>query len=232
VRADEKLIAFLELEGGASRCGRGKTGLCQKHQVALVQSKPASEISSVNMGGIMMKKIIVGFVGLIFFVASAQAASSVLEGIVKDAKGHPIEGADIRIETKNGERLLTTVKTDVNGRYILDGLSAGNYRITLVVHGAVKTSINNTVIESGEPTRLNFDLRTAPASQASVTAKKGRHWVWVPAFTGSRLPGHWVELNDSGSWAGEASSFHVVRVSGEELQRTSRNSFSRRLPGH
>src|SRR5215510_4259488 len=70
------------------------------------------------------------------------------------------------------------------------------------------------------PTQLNFDLRATPASRASVTVKKGRHWVWVPAFTGSRLPGHWVELNDSGSWAGEASSFNVVRVSGEELQRT------------
>ena len=167
-----------------------------------------------------MKKIIVGFIGLILFVASARAASSVLEGIVKDAKGHPLEGADIRIETKNGERLLTTVKTDVNGRYILDALPAGDYRITLLVHGAVKTSINNTTIESGEPTRLNFDLGAAPASQASVTAKKGRHWVWVPAFTGSRLPGRWVELNDSGSWAAEASSLNIVRVSGEELQQT------------
>ena len=167
----------------------------------------------------MMKKIIVGFIGLILLVAGARAASSVLEGIVKDAKGHPIEGADIRIETKNGGRLLTTVKTDVNGRYISDGLPAGNYRITLVVHGAVKSSINNTTIESGEPTKLNFDLRAAPGSQASVTAKQGRHWVWIPAFTGSRLPGHWVELNGS-DWAATASSLNVVRVSGEELQRT------------
>jgi Carboxypeptidase regulatory-like domain len=179
-----------------------------------------------------MKKIIVGFIGLILFVTSARAANSVLEGMVKDPKGHPIEGADIRIETKNGGRLLTTVKTDVNGRYILDGLPAGNYRITLLVHGAVKTSINNTTIESGEPTRLNFDLKAAPGSRASVTANKGRHWVWVPAFTGSRLPGRWVELNDNGSWAAEASTLNVVRVSGEELQRTSRNSYSHRLPGH
>jgi hypothetical protein len=85
---------------------------------------------------------------------------------------------------------------------------------------------------SGEPTRLNFDLKAAPGSRASVTANKGRHWVWVPAFTGSRLPGRWVELNDSGSWAAEASTLDVVRVSGEELQRTSRNSYSHRLPGH
>jgi hypothetical protein len=162
----------------------------------------------------------ISLIGLIFFVASAWAASSVLEGIVKDVKGHPIEGADIRIETRNGGRLLTTVKTDVNGRYILEGLPAGNYRITLAVNGAVKTSINNTAIESGEPTQLNFDLAAAPASHTSVTVKKGRHWVWIPAFTGSRLPGHWVEVDGSGSWAAEASSFNVVRVSGEELQRT------------
>jgi len=180
----------------------------------------------------MMKKIIVGLIGLILLVASALAASSVVEGIVKDAKGHPIEGADIRIETKNGVRLLTTVKTDVNGRYVLDGLPAGNYRITLLVHGAVKGSINNTTIESGEPTKLNFGLTAAPAARASVTAKKGRHWVWVPAVTGSRLPGRWVELNDSGSWAAEANTFNVERVSGEELQRTSRNNYSHHLPGH
>jgi Carboxypeptidase regulatory-like domain len=168
----------------------------------------------------MMKKIIVGFIGLILFVASARAASSVLEGIVKDAKGHPLEGADVRIETKNGERLLTTVKTDVNGRYILDSVPAGNYRVTLIVRGTIKASINNTTIESGQPTQLNFDLTAAPGSRTSVTTKKGRHWVWVSAFTGSRLPGRWVELNDSGSWAAEASSLNIVRVSGEELQQT------------
>jgi hypothetical protein len=167
-----------------------------------------------------IKSLRIGLIGLILFVANAWATSSVLEGIVKDAKGHAIEGAEIRIETKNGGRLLTTVKTDVSGRYILEGLPAGNYRVTLAMNGAVKTSINNTTIQSGEPTQLNFDLAAAPASRASATVTKGRHWVWVPAFTGSRLPGHWVELNDSGSWAGEASSFNVVRVSGEELQRT------------
>ena len=168
---------------------------------------------------LLLKSLRIGFVGLMLFVASAWAASSVLEGIVKDAKGHPIEGADIRIETKNGGKLLTTVKTDVRGRYILEGLPPGNYRVTLAVNGAVKTSINNTTIESDAPTQLNFDLAAAPASRASVTVQKGRHWVWVPAFTGSRLPGHWVELNGS-DWAAAASSLNVVRVSGEELQRT------------
>src|SRR5204863_9443077 len=91
-----------------------------------------------------MKYIWIGFIGVMLFVASASAASSVLQGIVKDANGHPIQGADIRIEATNTGRLLTTVKTNVNGRYSLEGLAAGNYRVALVVNGAVKASINNT----------------------------------------------------------------------------------------
>ena len=164
-----------------------------------------------------IKSIRIGFLGVMLFIASASGASSVLQGIVKDAYGHPIEGADIRIQTKNSGRLLTTVKTDAKGRYSLEGLPAGNYRVTLFVNGTVKTSINNTTVEASESTQLNFDLTQ---TRASVTVKKGKHWVWIPAFTGSRLPGHWVEIDDSGSWAAEASATNVVRISGEELQRT------------
>jgi hypothetical protein len=47
-----------------------------------------------------IKSIWIGFIGVMLFVASASAASSVLQGIVKDAKGHSIQGADIRIEAK------------------------------------------------------------------------------------------------------------------------------------
>ncbi|HVH89982.1 MAG TPA: carboxypeptidase-like regulatory domain-containing protein [Candidatus Acidoferrum sp.] len=164
-----------------------------------------------------IKSIWIGFIGVMLFVASASAASSVLQGIVKDAKGHPIQGADIRIEATNTGRLLTTVTTNVSGRYSLEGLAAGNYRVTLVVNGAVKGSINNTTLEPGETTQLNFELKQ---SRASVTVTKGKHSVWIPAFTGSRLPGHWVEVDDSGAWASAAPANHVVRVSAEELQWT------------
>jgi hypothetical protein len=163
-----------------------------------------------------IKSTWIGFIGVMLFVASASAASSVLQGIVKDAKGHPIQGADIRIEATNTGRLLTTVKTNVNGRYSLEGLAAGNYRVTLVVNGAVKASINNTTLEPGESTHLNFELKQ---TRASVTVTKDKHWVWIPPFTGSRLPGRWVEVDDSGSWAAAAPANHVVRVSAEELQR-------------
>src|SRR5215831_16779268 len=163
-----------------------------------------------------MKSIWISFIGVMLFVASASAASSELQGIVKNAKGHPIQGADIRIEATNTGRLLTTAQTNLSGRYSLEGLAAGNYRVTLVVNGVVKASINNATLEPGESTQLNFELKQ---TRASVTVTKGKHRVWVPAFTGSRLPGHWVEVDDSGSWAAAAPANHVVRVNPEELER-------------
>ena len=168
-----------------------------------------------------IKSIRIGLIGVMLFVASASAASSVLQGIVKDAKGHPIQGADIRIEEIKTGRLLTTVKTNGSGRYDLEGLPAGRYRVTLVVNGAVKASINNTTLEPGESTQLNFELKQ---TRASVTVTKGKHRVWMPAFTGSRLPGRWVEVDDSGGWsAANATANHVVRVSAEEIQREVHN---------
>src|SRR5215475_13493698 len=106
-----------------------------------------------------VKSIWIGFIGVMLFVASAWAASSELQGLVRDANGHPIQGADIRIEATNTARLITKVKTNVNGRYNLEGLAAGNYRVTLVVNGAVKASINNATLEPGESTQLNFELK-------------------------------------------------------------------------
>ncbi|HYY35456.1 MAG TPA: hypothetical protein VE867_03690, partial [Candidatus Binatia bacterium] len=59
------------------------------------------------------------------------------------------------------------------------------------------------------------------ASHALPAAKKGTHWVWLPPFTGSRLSGRWIEVDDKGSWAAaHVSSEDVIRISGEELQRT------------
>ena len=90
--------------------------------------------------------------------------------------------------------------------------------MTLVVNGAVKASINNTPLKPGESTRLNFDLKQ---TRASVTVTKGTHRVWVPPFTGSRLPGRWVEVDDSTNWPGaHVSAQHVAQINGEELQRT------------
>lgn len=119
------------------------------------------------------------------------------QGFVKDAKGEPIKGAGVRIESRDGKQLFSTATTDPKGRYISQGLQPGVYRITLLVNGAVKASILNTRTKVDQPTQLNFDFkRTSPA--ASI-AKGGKHMVWVPALTGSHIGGNWVEVDDEGN---------------------------------
>ena len=120
-----------------------------------------------------------------------------IQGFVKDAKGEPIRGADLRIESRDGKQVFSTAKTDSKGRYISQGLQPGVYRVTLRVNGAVKAAIMNTQTKLNQPTQLNFDFKST--SQAGTTAKGRKHMVWMPNRTGTHLGGNWVEVDDEGN---------------------------------
>jgi hypothetical protein len=138
---------------------------------------------------------------------TAEGPASV-QGFVKAAKGEPIKGADVRIESRDGKQVFSTVKTDAKGRYISYGLQPGAYRITLLVNGTVKASIPNTRTKVDQPTQLNFDFK--PTSQAASITKRGKtHMVWVPARTGSHIGGNWVEVDDK---AKTHSRFNIETV--------------------
>jgi Carboxypeptidase regulatory-like domain len=164
-----------------------------------------------------MKLLWVLSVGLVLSVATAWAGPSAIQGVVKDAKGQAVKGADVRIESRDGSKLYKTVKTDGSGRYISDGLAAGVYRVTLVVNGAVKSSIMNTEAKANQRTQLNFDLKPASASQASAPAKKGKHMVWVPSRTGSHIGGSWVEVDATDS--ADTGALNVKKGSAEALRQ-------------
>jgi len=170
-----------------------------------------------------------GIIGLMLCAANAWAGPASLQGIVKDAQGKPIKGADVRIESRDGKQLFNTVKTDTQGRYISQGLQPGVYRVSLVVNGAVKAAIGNTKTKSDQATQLNFDLKPVATGQASTEQKKGKHMVWVPAGTGTHMGGHWEEVPDGAQAAG---ALNVKRANGEELQQQQLNRGSAFGGGH
>jgi hypothetical protein len=167
-----------------------------------------------------IKSLQIGLTGLFLCVASAWAATSSIQGIVKDAKGQPIKGADVRVESKDGKQVFNTVKTDASGRYISQGLPVGSYRVTLVVNGATKASIGNTKTKVENATQLNFDLKPASSAQASAGQKTGTHKVWVPSTTGSHTGGRWVEVPDGGT---EPGALNLKRANAEDLHRAQMN---------
>jgi Carboxypeptidase regulatory-like domain len=163
------------------------------------------------------KSLQIGLIGFVLSVATAWAGPSSIQGIVKDAKGQAIKGADVRIESRDGKTLFKTVKTDGKGRYVSDGLAAGVYRVTLTVNGAVKASITNTKTTADQATQLNFDLKPASSSQAGTAGKTGKRKVWVPSTTGSHIGGRWVEVDESGTE--QAGALNVKRANAEDLRR-------------
>ncbi len=164
----------------------------------------------------MLTKLLkLGAIGLMLCAGSAWAGPASIQGIVKDANGQPIKGADVRIESRDGRQLFNAVKTDKKGRYISQGLQPGVYRVSLIVNGAVKASITNTKTKADRATQLNFDLQ--PAKAAQTTQKKGKHLVWIPPATGSHMGGRWVEAEEGGAAA--AGALNVQKASAEDLQR-------------
>src|SRR5438034_4401940 len=114
----------------------------------------------------MLTKLLrMGIIGWMLYGVNAWAGPASIQGIVEDAKGKPIKGADVRIESRDGKQLLGTVKTDAKGHYISQGLQPGIYRVSLVVNGAVKSSIMNTNAKADQATQLNFDLKPVATAQ-------------------------------------------------------------------
>lgn len=176
------------------------------------------QIAKDSVPGFIRVLVLSAFV----FAGSLFAGTSAVEGIVKDANERPISGADVRVEPRNGGR-SRLVKSDARGHYIYDGLSPGaTYRVTLLINGVVKASINNVLGKAGS-TQLNFDLKTSSVSGDRMVTKNGRHYVYIPAETGSHLGGRWVEVDENGK-ADSIGVNNVERANAEALRRIQSNS--------
>ncbi|MGC1322497.1 MAG: carboxypeptidase-like regulatory domain-containing protein [Candidatus Udaeobacter sp.] len=175
-----------------------------------------------------IKSLQIGLMGFLLCAASVWAGPTSIQGIVKDASGQPIKGADVRIESVDGKQLFKTVKTNARGRYVSQGLQLRVYRVTLLVNGAVKACITNIKTKQDQATELNLDLKRVAAVRATTEQKKGKNMVWLPARTGSHLGGNWVEVDEYGK---AASDSNIHTGTGEDLRRQQLTQPTGSLPG-
>jgi hypothetical protein len=150
-------------------------------------------------------------------ICTAFGESGVISGTVRGADGKPAQGAQIRFEGKERSNFTTT--TDAHGKYAYKGLPLGLYRISVLIGGTPKSSV--TIKSAAQNARVDFDLKTSPAKQV-------KHYVWVPARTGSHMGGGWVEVNSSGSPV--AGTLNVDQGDARTVQEMQRNTSTGRLP--
>ena len=123
----------------------------------------------------------------------AGAGEAELSGIVKDSSGRPIQGAEIRIQGRDSNK-IGKIHTTANGHYNYRELETGTYNVTLVVDGVTKASINNVTTRAGEIQTLNLEVQKGSLAKPFAP---GKHYVWIPSETGSHL-GHWAEIENDG----------------------------------
>ena len=126
------------------------------------------------------KSLMLSLVGVILVTFNVLAGTSVLEGVVKDATGRPVKGADVRIEAKNFSKIL---KTDASGHYVTHGLPVGTYKVMLVINGQVKASILDAKTQLDKPTQLNFDLSGKSVEKVRRPAVYGKDFMDVRVST-------------------------------------------------
>lgn len=124
------------------------------------------------------------FTGAFILAPTALAQAAPLQGNVLGTEGRPLQGAEVRVESKGKPSVPITTTTGSNGRYLFTALPAGVYKLSILADGAVKFSVD--IKMRGEKARLDFDL--SPSAR-----KKIRNYVWIVGRTGSNLPGRWAE---------------------------------------
>jgi len=175
------------------------------------KNRPESYSSSMKM---LIRVVAIGFVSLCLMLKVNAAGEATLSGTVRDAAGKGLQGAEIRIQGNDANK-IGRVHTGANGHYSYPALETGTYNVTLAIAGITKASINNVRTTAGENQTLNFDLQTAKPMRPAL---QGKHYVWIPSQTGSHL-GAWVEVDDDAKVASTGMQ-ERMRWSGSALARS------------
>jgi tetratricopeptide (TPR) repeat protein len=93
-------------------------------------------------------------------------STGMVKGKVIDAKGLPVEAAQVTIEYKDGVARTYTVKTNKKGEYTQIGLVPGNYKVTATKEKVGTQSFDGRV-RLGDTLECNFKLDPAAASAPS-----------------------------------------------------------------
>jgi outer membrane receptor for ferrienterochelin and colicins len=110
-----------------------------------------------------------------FMVCGAAWAQNdgVLEGVIKDADGGPLAGANVLAHSPElGMRRGAT--TDADGRYRIQSLSAGQYDVTVSFIGYKSKAKSSVLISQGIVSRENFVLESEVYMQGQIVVSASR----------------------------------------------------------
>lgn len=152
-------------------------------------------------------------------VSQLFAAGGTIRGVVKNADGKTISGANVTVKGRGGAADAKTVKTDEKGNYAATGYGDGTYNVILTVNGVRKAFIANVGVREGEVSTLNFELQGSAKARPYT---KGKHYVLAEPETGSNLQ-RGIEVDDHPK-QGPAAQERVARGGSDMIRHIQENA--------
>jgi hypothetical protein len=102
--------------------------------------------------------------------ATAQAPAAQITGVVKDAAGAVIAGAEVKA-TQTATGAVHMAASGTAGEYTLADLPPGSYSLEVSKEGFGKFALNEVVVRQDAPSTVNVLLQTPPATGAPPSLK-------------------------------------------------------------
>lgn len=96
--------------------------------------------------------------------------NAIVYGFILDANGNNVEGAVASLLDENGEVVNATI-SDLDGSFVMDGLSSGSYQLSSSVVDYTSSDVNNVTVETAN-NYVNVDLVLTADGVTSVETSK------------------------------------------------------------
>jgi iron complex outermembrane receptor protein len=100
-------------------------------------------------------------------VAQSHPETGRITGVLEDPSGAMVQGASLRIRCL-ASGLRRSATTDLEGRFIIDALPVGRYRITVTAKGFETATLPEIPVKAGGESAINMTLKVAPAISVVV----------------------------------------------------------------
>jgi hypothetical protein len=101
-----------------------------------------------------------------------------LEGAITDHQGIPLAGINVAIINGTTAYPETTVETNVEGHYLIEGVPPGKFEVALFDRQKTRIKVENVTVISGETSLLDFKITSDSTCPATYSSYK-----WTPIGT-------------------------------------------------
>ena len=139
-------------------------------------------------------------------ISFSLAHGAQLRGVVKNALGNPVDGAQVEVYDRDGEKAGFDFADHVgsNGSYTIHGLPAGQYRIKISASGFPTQWFAGT--DAGGAQLVKLDRRQKKSVNLTLRADPGIASTGRPTISGTTKVGRTLTAS-KGSWASTPTTY-------------------------